>query len=307
MHKPASSWSFLAVLTIAVIALASQSQQQQQTTIPLSASEWDIVFNGNNSIDGVQFTSDNRIILKPMAHNAPWDLKDSKGNLLGTSSCLLAAKNHKARKFELQITAKVLSQTRVGYPPRAWESFWSVFNYRRIQTVQPEHHEFNYFIHKPSTSFAGDTGGVEIGTATELVAQTFIGTHSSPVLTLNKSYTYTIRKQSANNVSVTIDGQLVDVYKTINSVYTRVGFPYVSTVSNELFDSDLHTNFGLYTEDAIVEISSVKYINLDAVTPTPVTSTNTTKPNSAFASKSASVVSLFLAIFSVVSLMIVML
>lgn len=249
-----------------------------QSIVALNPTAWDTIFNGDNSLDGVQFTTSNTIILKPKAHSAPWDLKDAQGNLLGTSSCLLAAKNIRARNFEYTVIARTINQTRANYPARAWEAFWLVFSFKRLTSFTPERHEFNYFIHKPATSFP-DSGGVEFGRATELIGQQFLGTNNVPGLTLNKFYTYTVRKQGFN-VSLSIDGTPITIYNIINNVYTKVGSPFIGKNStSDIFDSAEHTFFGLYTEDATVEISSVVITNLDQSN--PITPSASVKVNSA--------------------------
>ena len=181
------------------------------STIPLSAASWVTEYDGYGS---VTYDATNGIYLSPMASTQPSE----------THAALALAAIPPMKDFHLVITASTDQQLRTGSTPNTWETFWIFFNYQPTATGK----NTNYFTLK--------TNGVELGTATDLLGQTFLDTGSSTATAVGASNTFDIVKVGTH-VKVMINGTTVVDY------------------TGTLFD--VAGSIGLYTEDARVHVTSV--------------------------------------------------
>ncbi len=181
------------------------------STIPLSAASWVTEYDGYGS---VTYDATNGIYLSPMASTQPSE----------THAALTLAAIAPMKDFHLVITASTDQQLRTGSTPNTWETFWIFFNYQPTATGK----NTNYFTLK--------TNGVELGTATDLLGQTFLDTGSSTATAVGASNTFDIVKVGTH-VKVMINGATVVDY------------------TGALFD--VAGSIGLYTEDARVHVTSV--------------------------------------------------
>lgn len=109
-----------------------------------------------------------------------------------------------------------------------WEVLWVMFNY----TGDPQNKKTNYLILKPN--------GIELGKAWGLVDQEFLYTKDNPKIEIGKTYQLELIKKN-NRVQAFVDDQLALDYTETDpkkKLFTGPG------------------QIGLYTEDALVSISS---------------------------------------------------
>ncbi|KAJ5079501.1 hypothetical protein M0811_14482 [Anaeramoeba ignava] len=189
---------------------------------PINEDDWEIEYTGYGSITFDQ----GKVTLIPQA-------SISSGE---THAGLVLSKQTWA-EFKVTVIAKTNSQLRTP-TPNSWEVFWLFFNYKRIGNEK----ETNYFILK--------TNGIELGTASETVAQNFLETDSTPTINLGQNYQYTVEMKNG----------LLNIWIDSNLVIQDYDF----IQSNP--DKNLYTfkgMIGLYTEDASVTISDFNIESYD--------------------------------------------
>jgi len=197
-------------------ALVSSQARAQGGTMNLAtdASSWKIMYDGYGSV-----TFGRDIMLRPNAASSP----------SVTHAALVLAKetvDRPARDFDVSFTVATERQLRMG-TPNAWEVFWLFFNY--VPTADGKKRT-NYFMVKPN--------GIELGTASEELQQTFLYTAEAPRLVLGRAAQWRILKVG-DLVEAYIDGQRVMSFR--GKVY------------------DVPGSIGLYTEDAQVAVRDVRY------------------------------------------------
>ncbi|MDO8461501.1 MAG: hypothetical protein Q7S98_01430 [Deltaproteobacteria bacterium] len=203
----------------------SGSDKPVTETISLTASDWDIVYNGYGSIS---FDETNGLTLEPKRSTSTGE----------THSALVLAKITErcpVKDFRLTITVTTEKQLR-SPSPNPWEVFWVFFNYLPDGNFK----KTNYFILK--------TNGIELGRAFDDVGQTFLFTGDKPTLTLSKKMELVLEKKG-EHLEVLIDGISVLSYDG-------------QTFPQALYDQA--GSIGLYTEDARVTVQSVILTRLDS-------------------------------------------
>ena len=133
------------------------------------------------------------------------------------------------RNFRASMTVTTEQQLRANTAPNAWEVFWLFFNYNPTATGK----DTNYFMLKPN--------GVELGTATHQIAQTFLQTGPAPAPAFGLAYRLDIEKI----------GTRVRIW--INDILA------VDQAGGVL---DIEGSIGLYTEDSRARISQVQVMKL---------------------------------------------
>ncbi|EAR86595.2 transmembrane protein, putative (macronuclear) [Tetrahymena thermophila SB210] len=199
--------------------------------IPLNSNNWQLVWGGNQFqyatiANGQKMSWVGQHVSQCCSCGEDYD----------TYSTLVESTNIWARYFKLNITASTPAQARQGSAPCAWEVFWVGFNWR--WTTQPEKNS-NYIIYKPAETDID--GGLELGTMSQTVGQTFLYTPDPlpkyGALQIGKYYTYNINR-GFNSIQL-----------GLNNTY------YPSQPNTGLFDQ--LGSIMLYTEDSSASISSV--------------------------------------------------
>ena len=183
----------------------------------INPSDWNVIYNGYGNV-----TFDNgAVTLFPMASTSA-----------GQTHAALVITKQNYTSYNVSITANTIKQLRQNTAPNAWEVFWVFFNYQIVGNNNEKN--TNYFILK--------TNGVELGTASQSVAQQFLYTNNDPKLSINTYYQYNL---IFNN---DLDGGTVDIY--INQTH-------IVTYKNDASAKKLFTfpgSIGLYCEDSKVQI-----------------------------------------------------
>lgn len=179
--------------------------------LSLAADAWTTAYDGYGS---VTYDALNGIYLTPMVSLQPSE----------THAALVLTKLASMKDFHLVVTATTEQQLRQGSAPNTWETFWIFFNYQPTSAGK----DTNYFALK--------TNGVELGTATAEIGQTFLQTDNANATAVGVANTYDIVKVG-NHVIVKINGELAMDYT--GPIYDMAGA------------------IGLYTEDARVHITAV--------------------------------------------------
>lgn len=203
--------NLLLAATLLLSACTSMAGGKSATySIPLTPKYWTTQYDGYGSVT----YSQNAILLYPMSATRPDE----------THAALTLANVAPQRDFVLTVNVMTEVQLRQNSAPNPWEVFWLLFNYTPTATGK----NTNYFILK--------TNGVELGTATEQVAQTFLQTAPTSIPAIGQLNTMQVRKQGTH-VTVHINGTKVIDYT--GAVIDAAG------------------SIGLYTEDAGVKVTGV--------------------------------------------------
>lgn len=192
-------------------ACASMAGGKHSTyAIPLTSDYWTTVYDGLGSVT----YSTGGIVMYPMSATSASE----------THAALTLANISPLRNFRLTVTAITEMQLRQNSPPNPWEVFWLFFNYNATPTGK----NTNYFILK--------TNGIELGTATDSIGQTFLQTAPTTIPAVGQLNTFQIEKIDSS-VTVSINGAKVIDY------------------TGAVFDTP--GSIGLYTEDAGVKVTAV--------------------------------------------------
>ena len=153
-----------------------------------------------------------------------------------TKAALILLREVPLETVGIQIRYRVLRQLRPS--PRPWEVFWLFFGYR--PGAQPRTKTTDYFILK--------TNGIEVGKAFEEIEQEFLATKDKPTLSIGRRHEIRLHKE-ADEMYFFVDGNLV--------AKSNQDFAVTRLYSGR--DRGLST-FGLYAEDAEIEIESVELL-----------------------------------------------
>lgn len=203
------------------------------TALSTTADDWEILSTGYGA---VAFDAEDGIVLAPMAEtsgetHAAWVLaKDTMTNPV--------------RDFIVELEVRTEEQLRTP-TPNPWEVFWIFFNYNSIGPGLAN--ETNYFIFKPNGE---GSGGYELGRAFEGGDEQYFFDFDPIVqyyYTIGDTYQLRVEK-IGQSLSVSINGVLVLVQEG-------------TTWPDQFYD--IPGSLGLYTEDAIVRITSFAYQSLD--------------------------------------------
>lgn len=186
------------------------------TTVPTTSSSWLTAYNGYGS---VTYSATSGIVLSPKVSTQPTE----------THAALTLANLPKMRNFRASMIVTTEQQLRLNSAPNAWEVFWLFFNYNPTRYGK----NTNYFILKPN--------GVELGTATKQIGQTFLQTGPAPAPAIGL----------ANKIDIEKVGTRVRIW--VNGVLTT------DQVGGVL---DVDGSLGLYSEDARVRVTNVKVTKL---------------------------------------------
>lgn len=201
----------LLLMGLLLSACASIAGGKHSTyAIPLTSNDWTTMYDGFGSVT----YSTGGIVMYPMSATSPSE----------THAALTLANISRLQNFRLKITAITEMQLRQNSPPNPWEVFWVLFNYNSTATGK----NTNYFILK--------TDGVELGTATDSIGQTFLQTAPATISAVGQLNTFQIEKIDSS-VTVSVNGTKVIDY------------------TGAVFDTP--GSIGLYTEDAGVKVTAV--------------------------------------------------
>ena len=195
---------------------APTTTEPSTSTVPTSSTAWSTAYNGYGS---VTYSATTGIVLSPKAPTQPDE----------THAALTLASLPKMRNFRASMTVNTEQQLRLNSAPNAWEVFWLFFNYNATTYGK----NTNYFILKPN--------GVELGTATRSVGQTFLQTGPAPAPAIGVSNKLEIEKVGTR-VRVWVNGVLA-----------------VDQAGGVL---DVDGSIGLYSEDARARITNVQVTKL---------------------------------------------
>lgn len=182
------------------------------TVVPTTSTAWTTVYNGYGA---VAYDATAGIMMAPQVSTQPSE----------THAALTLANLPKMRNFRATITAKTEQQLRQNSAANAWEVLWLFFNYNPTTAGK----DTNYFMLKPN--------GVELGTATQNIGQTFLQTGPATASALGVYNKFEIEKID-KRVRVWINGVL--------------SVDYTGSIV------DVAGSLGLYTEDARVRITNVQ-------------------------------------------------
>lgn len=185
-------------------------------TVTTVASGWTTAYTGYGS---VTYDAASGVVLSPKVSTQPTE----------THAALSLANLPKMRNFRASMTVTTEQQLRTNSAPNAWEVFWLFFNYNATPTGKAT----NYFLLKPN--------GVELGTATHELVQTFLQTGPAPAPAIG----------IANKLDIEKIGTRVRVW--VNDVLA------IDQAGGLL---DVEGSIGLYTEDARARISKVQVTKL---------------------------------------------
>lgn len=204
--------------------------------VPLNETYWDLEYSGGGV---VQYSASQELPGLVLLPKKPLYPGETYAALVLSNKRLM--KPPKDFIFEVEV---VNQQQLRELTPNPWEVFWFFFNYRVGVDGKKE---ANYFIPKFEK-------GIELGKAYGEVGQTFLKTSSSPSTELTVPEIYTFIKK----------GQSFKVFKNRKRIMSFQG--HVSTENEttpqDSFLFDHAGQFGLYTEDALVKIISVKFVEL---------------------------------------------
>ena len=183
----------------------------------INSDDWNVVYNGYGNIT----FNDGSVTLFPKASTTSQE----------THAALVITKQNYT-SYNVSITANTVKQLREDSTPNPWEVFWVFFNYESVGSTGKN---TNYFILK--------TNGVELGTASQSVAQQFLYTNNNPQLSINTYYQYNLI------FNKDLNGGNVDIY--INQTH-------IVNYKNDQSQKKLYTfpgSIGLYCEDSMVTIT----------------------------------------------------
>ncbi|MEO5969082.1 MAG: hypothetical protein ABIQ95_04075 [Bdellovibrionia bacterium] len=186
--------------------------------------DWEIPYDGEGFIS---FDSENGIVMQPAVSSTPYETHAA----LALSAL---TKAHPMKDFQVMIRASTEEQLRTP-TPNSWEVFSIYFNYNADNEIQ-----------KNTNYLKLTDNGLELGTLSDKIGQTFLATSKSRTLTIGKIYTYMLTKKG-NHIDISIDGDSVASFTGSNS-------------PNNLYDAP--GAIGLFTEDARVHIYSVEILPL---------------------------------------------
>jgi hypothetical protein len=187
--------------------------------IPTTSDQWQVPYNG---FGFVNFGATSGVVLSPMASTQASETHAALA--LSTRS-----QQNPLKDFRITVVATTEQQLRTPIP-NAWECFWIFFNYRLDANGKKT---TNYFTMKPT--------GVELGTAADELAQTFLWTKPAPIMIPGVPNTFVITKRG-QHIEASIDGIAVMSYDG-------------GLAPHALYDAP--GSIGLYTEDARVRIYSL--------------------------------------------------
>lgn len=190
--------------------------------VPLKPAHWQLAYDGGGQVSFEGKT----LRFRPGFVQRD---QDTKAALLLLDETSIAADG-------IQIRFRVLRQLRSN--PRPWEVFWLFFGYRQGAEIRSK--TTDYFILK--------TNGIEIGKAFEELEQKFLLTKDTPKLFVGRSYVIRLQRE---------DGLTRFIVDGVSVAQTPGDFK-----SSALFSGgdSRRGSFGLYAEDAEIEIESVELL-----------------------------------------------
>jgi|GEM_PF-6589762 len=190
-----------------------------------------VVFDGYGKVSWND--KEKKLTMAPMASVTKRENKDVPQE---THGALVLSNESYNQPFQLSYTMKTTKQLRQNEPPNDWEVGWAVFGAKADG-------KFKYTVLKPNGS------GLEIGESLLNDAQEFLYTseQGKDQFPINKDYNVVMRVEN-NVVSLSVNGKQYP--------------PYNMSADGAKDHLTPDGKFGFYTEDAEVQVSNVKMVQL---------------------------------------------
>ena len=202
---------------------APEAKQEYQTVrVPLSPLYWDTAYDGGGDVS----YQDGGIRFRPAVIK-----RDDE-----TRAALILLREVPPDTLGIQVRYKVLRQLRPG--PRPWEVLWLFFGYR--SGVEARTKTIDYFVLK--------TNGLEIGRAFGETEQEFLVTKEVPKLFIGRRHEIRLQFEEGD-FHFLVDGR--------SAARSPEDFAVTRLYSGP---SRAFTSFGLYAEDAEIQIDSVEIL-----------------------------------------------
>lgn len=188
----------------------------------MDAAHWYVAYDGGGEVS----YSEARIRFRPEAVKQDHE----------TKAALLLLREVPSETAGIRVRYRVLRQLRPN--PRPWEVFWLFFGYRPGEEIKTK--TTDYFILK--------TNGVEAGKAFDEIEQEFLLTKDSPKLAIGRTHELSLQFED-REVHFLVDGR-----SAAKSPHDFDSSRFYSRQTRDI------GTFGLYAEDAEIEIESVELL-----------------------------------------------